>query len=342
MLASSRALRSARIPGFEWLVAAAACALLAAHTPLALSAEPAAGAERADLERQLREARERLDDAATDVAELTRRLYGEHENDFVRFMSRPPRGAMLGINIGTEKPNPDGVLVDGVSPGGPAAAAGLRSGDVITALNGKSLSAGSQRDPSAQLVERLRVTEPGQTVQVEYLRGGKRETTAVTTTRAEPAVVRMLRDVEALPMVEGVAPLLGHFAGQPFDVLLDHGGFRSLELVPVTPKLGQYFGTDKGMLVVRAPVSGDYRLEEGDVLLSIDGRVPESPGHAFRILRSYEPGEQVKLQVLRSRKRIDLAARIPTGVTPPGAAMRAPLPPPPPPRPPAPPIRETT
>ncbi len=30
------------------------------------------------------------------------------------------------------------------------------------------------------------------------------------------------------------------------------GVFGSAELVPLTPKLGQYFGTDKDLLVVRA------------------------------------------------------------------------------------------
>jgi S1-C subfamily serine protease len=115
----------------------------------------------------------------------------------------------------------------------------------------------------------------------------------------------------------------------PFDMLIDSGtAFRSLELVGMTPKLGQYFGTDKGLLVVRAPASTAYRLEEGDVLLSIDGRVPESPGHAFRILHSYQPGEQVKLNVMRNRKAVELTAKVPpeeTGPAP-GMLFRAPAP----------------
>jgi hypothetical protein len=69
---------------------------------------------------------------------------------------------------------------------------------------------------------------------------------------------------------------------------------------------------------VRAPASTAYRLEEGDVLLSIDGRVPESPGHAFRILHSYQPGEQVKLKVMRNRKAVELTA----GATRGGRACR--------------------
>ena len=33
------------------------------------------------------------------------------------------------------------------------------------------------------------------------------------------------------------------------------GVFGSAELVPMTPKLGQYFGTRHGLLVVRAPTT---------------------------------------------------------------------------------------
>ena len=54
------------------------------------------------------------------------------------------------------------------------------------------------------------------------------------------------------------------------------GVFGSAELVPMTPKLGQYFGTDKGLLVVRAPDDSRLKLEEGDVIVDIDGRTPSS------------------------------------------------------------------
>jgi S1-C subfamily serine protease len=47
------------------------------------------------------------------------------------------------------------------------------------------------------------------------------------------------------------------------------------------------------------------------VLQTIDGRTPENPGHAFRILRSYQPGEKVKLGVLRQRKSLTLEATLP-------------------------------
>jgi hypothetical protein len=71
------------------------------------------------------------------------------------------------------------------------------------------------------------------------------------------------------------------------------------------------------------------------VILTIGGRTPESPRHAFRILGSYQPTEKVKVEVLRSRKRLTLDVQMPD-VDPmnpgfrPGSAPRPPKPPAPP------------
>jgi membrane-associated protease RseP (regulator of RpoE activity) len=263
------------------------------------------------LKESLSEAQVRLDEAAREVADLSRQLYGGYEADVMRFVGKGRRGAMLGVNIGSEKPRDTGVEIVGVSPGGPAETAGLRPSDVIVAVDGKTLRRAGEATPAAQLVEHLRSVEPGTSVKVDYLRGDKRQTAAVTTTAAEPPLVAILRDRFELPLLEGV-PMSGAVAFPPFEHFLGPGpGFGELELVEVTPKLGQYFGTDKGLLVVRAPGDSAYQLEEGDVLMSIDGRMPESPGHAFRILRSYQPGEKLKLDVLRNRKRINVAVTVP-------------------------------
>jgi S1-C subfamily serine protease len=313
-------------------VAGAIALLLGAAGASAAENDDTTPAARAELESELKSARDRLDDAARDVAELTRKLYGDEEHDVMRFIGTPARGAMLGVNIDADGRSGEGVRIAGVSPGGPAATAGLKTGDVIVAVDGKSLTA-TGRDASGQLIEQLRATDPGTTVKVDYLRAGKRQSAQVKTAKAEPAMVRMLRERGGMPFAEGGTRVWEQFAVPPFDVFFDAGhAFRSLELVSVTPKLGQYFGTDKGLLVVRAPASQQYGLDEGDVLLSIDGRTPDNPGHAFRILRSYQPGEAVKLQVLRNRKRIDVAARVPeedaVGASP-GRPVAVPLPPPP-------------
>ena len=82
-----------------------------------------------------------------------------------------------------------------------------------------------------------------------------------------------------------------------------------LELAPINPDLGQYFGATDGVLVISSADSS-LGLKGGDVVLSVDGRKPEGPGHLLRILRSYEPGESFKLDILRNRKRETVSARL--------------------------------
>ena len=309
-------------------------ALLLVAAGVAHSAVPTESQDRAQLEKQLDEARARLDDAARDVAELSQKLHGADAGAAMRSaQGGPPRGAMLGINIGGDQNRDDGVEVKGVSPAGPAEAAGLRTGDVIVAVDGKALRKAGDRTPGRQLVEHLRSIQPGQAVKLDYLRDGRKATASVKTSAAEPPLARIVR--EHLPMLEGMnlPPDFEQFLGGP------GRGFRALELVPVTPKLGQYFGTDKGLLVVRAPADAGAKLEEGDVILTIGGRTPENPRHAFRILGSYQPGEKVKVELLRQRKRtvVDVAVPENPGEGPmfQGPPPRAPLPPaaPPPPEP---------
>lgn len=313
-----------------WIRGLGAALSVAAVLMLPAVAWAASEAEdRAQLERDLADARSRLDAAARDVAEATRKLYGDEPQEIIRFMHGGPGGAMLGINIATGEAREDGVAVSGVSPGGPAEAAGLRSGDVIVAVDGVALKRRDDLTPAAQLVQHMRGVKPGQVVRVEFTRTGKRQTVGVTAAPAEPALARILR--------ERIGPLQEHIDIEGIQRMLMPGpGFGRLELVPVTPGLGRYFGADEGLLVVRAPPDDPSGLQEGDVLLSIDGRKPDNPGHAFRILRSYQPGEKLHLEVLRDRKRVQLDATVPAA-DPAGflGGPRPPAPPspPPPPRP---------
>lgn len=74
------------------------------------------------------------------------------------------------LGVGTER----GVIVLDVTPGGPAAAAGLRPGDIITRLGGEEIA------DLGSLLGALRRTEPGQQVPVTVLRTGQLTSIPVT------------------------------------------------------------------------------------------------------------------------------------------------------------------
>jgi S1-C subfamily serine protease len=89
------------------------------------------------------------------------------------------------------------------------------------------------------------------------------------------------------------------------------GPMGAMELTKLTPQLGRYFGTDRGVLVVRAPAHGVLKLQDGDVILSIGGRTPHSRSQAIRILTSYDPGQKIELLILREHHRINITATMP-------------------------------
>lgn len=240
------------------------------------------------------------------------------------------RRARLGIKVNLRPRDTDsiGAYVDAVTPGGPADQAGLRSGDLITRLDGKSVLAGGaaegqgpDRDrqslPGLRLIELAAKLEPGDTVPLEYRRGKERRTASVVTTDEPdrfardfsfdfrgPKVVagaRVVPSPDLMERLESAGPHWHFFSGSPLG---------RLELAPLNPDLGRYFGTEQGVLVISAPQDSALGLQGGDVVLRVDGREPSSPSHLLRILRSYEAGESFKLDIMRDRKKATVTARI--------------------------------
>ena len=67
-----------------------------------------------------------------------------------------------------------GVVVQDVTPGGPAAQAGLKAGDSIISVGGKAINAGDE------LVAEVSSHHPGDKLKIGYLRNGKQEEATVT------------------------------------------------------------------------------------------------------------------------------------------------------------------
>ena len=274
---------------------------------------------------KLEAARERLDKAAREVAELSGELGANARREVRILRSGGPNRAVLGVQIDADK-GKNGVRVLSVSPGGPAAEAGMLKDDVIVAVDGVSMADNS-------LIGQMQKVKPDQKVKVKVLRGGKNKELVVVARPMAPDVFFRF-DGPEFDGIEGpragvmAMPAMGrtrafHFFGNEF---------AGLELASITPKLGAYFGATEGVLVVSAPAGEAFKLEDGDVIQSIDGRKPEDGGHALRILRSYKSGEKLSLQVLRQKAPLTLAVTMPDRPAL-DEHFAMPLPPPPPPPP---------
>jgi len=214
---------------------------------------------------------------------------------------------VLGVQI-DPKSGKEGARVLEVSPGGAAEQAGLANGDVIVALDGKAV-AGSET-PGRAVVDYMRDVKPEQKVKVKVLRSGKNKEFVVV---ARPMPVMAGRRAFNIQLPEGGAAFTGPGPMPQIRTIRNfwQGEFGGMELASITPKLGAYFGANSGVLVVKAPDNEVFKLEDGDVIQSIDGRKPEDGSHALRILRSYKGGEKLSLQVLRQRKPVTLAVTMP-------------------------------
>jgi len=207
-----------------------------------------------------------------------------------------------------------GAKIEAVTPGGPADKAGLKVGDIITKFNGTSLGGVPSDDdeesgPGKKLVELAHQLDPGDTVQIEYRRGTDSKKATVVAAKLGDGRFRMEMGDPGIMVMPGM-PDMHDMPDMNFDFFVSPWG--DLKLVSLNPDLGDYFGTKEGILVVKAPADSSLPLKGGDVIISIGGRKPSSPEHAMRILRSYDKGETVSIEILRKQKRMTVAWRVPS------------------------------
>lgn len=257
------------------------------------------------LRAQMDAARRRLEVAAQQLAALSARVNGPMMQR-VEALAGPTR-VLVGIQL-DDSSGHSGARVREVSPGGPAERAGVRAGDLIVAVNGTDVRG---REPVARVVQLLRDIKPGDKVDLKVLRDGTtRNLTA--TARPDGDEFFVAREFPAIPSIPAMPdmPRVKALAGWDGPMIIA-GPMADMELARLTPRLGRYFGTDTGVLVVRAPVKGGLGLQDGDVILSIDGRKPIDSSHVIRIFSSYDPGEKLTLDVMRLHRRISVVATVP-------------------------------
>ena len=141
-----------------------------------------------------------------------------------------------------------GALVDRTTPDTPAAAAGLKSGDVITKINGQSIA------DAADLTNRIGSMKPGDKIEFSYQRNGVEQTADATlASQNGEKVAAASQNQETSPTKLG------------------------LELSPASQVAG---GGDKGVAVVAVDPNGaaaEKGVAVGDVILDVQGHAVSTP-----------------------------------------------------------------
>ena len=212
-----------------------------------------------------------------------------------------------------------GARVAGVTPGGAADRAGVRSGDIVLRLNGTRLATNEPRSddeenedasrPGLRLVRLASRLDPGDTVRLEVRREGRPQTITFTAEASE--LDQAMERVNRLPTRIPQPFLMGDPGAVTMRAFAFGAPLNDIELVKVNAGLGEYFGTSDGLLVVNVGADSSLGLRAGDVILTIGGRRPTSPPHAMRILGTYDGNEQVQFEVMRQKHRTSVSGRIP-------------------------------
>ena len=140
---------------------------------------------------------------------------------------------------------PRGALVGAVDPDGPAAAAGVRDGDVILALNGQPVN------DATDLPSRVMQLTPGTDVPVEIWRDGARRKLTLTVGAAQPAAPR-----------PGDAPPRPHAAPAKLGVAVR----------PLSDGESQQAGVGFGLVIEQVQgAAARAGLQPGDIIVGVNG-----------------------------------------------------------------------
>lgn len=187
-------------------------------------------------------------------------------------------GPRLGVMMDTDLQR---VEVLGVTPGGPAERAGIRAGDVLVSLDGVALG----KDGVQAVRKIVRAHKVGDVLKVVLKRGDAEEKALPVTLDDSRLALKLQLDRDLKEKFE-----------------IGRSSWRELRLAPVNADLGAYFGVSDGVLVLNTPAGGELPLKGGDVIVHIGDRAPKSPTDAARLLRTYDPGQKIAIEVMRQKQ----------------------------------------
>jgi serine protease Do len=182
---------------------------------------------------------------------------------------------------------PGGALVAEVSKDGPAAKAGLRSGDIIVTFDGKDIPT------SADLPHVVGLVAPGTTVDVEVVRDKKHQIKKV--------------EVGGLGADESYSLTSGKSSGS-------HPGRLGMEVETLPAEALERFGINGGVLV-RSVATGSVAAEAGirvdDVITLIDTTPIKSTQAFEQAIDKLKGGTSVPLRLIRQGSPLFIGLKVP-------------------------------
>jgi len=174
---------------------------------------------------------------------------------------------------------PDGALISNVDPDSPAAAAGLKPGDVITQVNGATI------ERAGDLSNRIGLDVPGSRVSLKIWRDHAAREITVKLAKAEPESLQR--------------PASGS----------DEHGQLGLALRPLTREERSEGGLDHGLVVedVAGPAAR-AGIQAGDIVLGIDGQPATSVEQVRSVVRSHP--KTIALLIERDGQKIFVPVKL--------------------------------
>jgi len=175
---------------------------------------------------------------------------------------------------------PYGVVIESVEPGSPASRAGLKGGDVITAVNGNPVKTGNE------LVDAITRAPLGSKVEITYVRDRKERQASVT--------------IEARDQVfSGNSSTAGNSPSEESSPVK-----FGLHVETLSPERARQLGIEGQRGVVVSDVdpgsfAEDIGFEQGDVIVEVNQKGMEAYGDLRRELAGLEAGGEVVFKVLR-------------------------------------------
>lgn len=211
-----------------------------------------------------------------------------------------------------------GAVIEEVDSDGPAATAGLKTGDVVVEYDGEKVRS------ARHLIRLIRESRGDRAVKMVVLRGGRRTDLTITPREGRvrtftfdgPALRGSLRDLRDLGDDFG---RLGRDLGRDFSFEFDGfprssvRGRLGVTVQELTPQLAEYFGVKDGVLISSVTADSPATkagLKAGDVITNVNDRSILNARDLIRELQEVDDGKEVSIAVMRDRKAITVKATL--------------------------------